>query len=63
MPLKYLTGLALKESTTEWGEMPLWAGAVVKRTIEIHCFLGQKWYSDEDLCHSVALQFKAFSKF
>ena len=45
------------------GEMPLWAGAVVKRTIEIHCFLGQKWYSDEDLCHSVALQFKVFSKF
>ena len=45
------------------GEMPLWAGAVVKRTIKIHCFLGQKWYSDEDLCHSVALQFKAFSKF
>ena len=22
----------------------------VKRTIKIHCFLGQKWYSDEDLC-------------
>ena len=45
------------------GEMPLWVGAVVIRTIEIHCFLGQKWYSDEDLCHSVALQSKVFSKF
>ena len=29
------------------GEMPLWAGAVVKRTIKIHCFLGHKWYHPE----------------
>ena len=45
------------------GEMPLRSGAVVKRTIEIHCFLGQRWHSNEDLCHSVALQLKVFSKF
>ena len=45
------------------GEMLLWAGAVVKGTIEIHCFLGQKWYSDEDLCHSVAFHFEASFNF
>ena len=45
------------------GEMPLWLGSVAKNTIEMHCFLGQKWYSDEDLCHSVALHFKASFNF
>ena len=45
------------------GEMPLRLEAVVKNTIEMHCFPGLKWYSKEDLCHSVALHFKVFSKF
>ena len=63
MPLKYLTGLALKESTTEWGRCLSGREQWSKDPLKIHCFLGQNWYSDEDLCHSVALQFKAFSKF
>ena len=40
-------------------EMPLQAKAVVHITKEIHCFLGLKCCSDEDLCHSVALYLKA----
>ena len=45
------------------GEMPLRSEAVVKNTIKIHCFPGQKWYSKQDLCHSVALHFKASFNF
>ena len=45
------------------GEMPFWSGLVAKRTAEIYCFLCQKWYSDEDLCHSVALYLKASFQF
>ena len=45
------------------GEMPLWSGSVAKNTIEMHCFLGQKWYSKQDLCHSVALYLKASFQF
>ena len=41
------------------GEMPLPAKAVAQNTIEIHCFLGQKWYSNAVPCHSVALHLKA----
>ena len=38
MPLKYLTGLALKESTTEWGRCLSGRDQWPKNTIEIHCF-------------------------
>ena len=39
MPLKYLTGLALKESTTEWGR----------------CLSGREQWSKEQLKYTVFL--------
>ena len=41
------------------GKTPLQAKAVAQRTIEISCFPSQKWCSDGDTGHSVALLHKA----
>ena len=63
MPLKYLTGLALKESTTEWGRCLSGREQWSKEQLKYTVFLARSGTSDEDLCHSVALYLKASFQF
>ena len=63
MPLKYLTGLALKESTTEWGRCLSGREQWSKEQLKYTVFLARSGTRSEDLCHSVALYLKASFQF
>ena len=56
MPLKYLTGLALKESTTEWGRCLSGREQWSKEPLKYTVFLARTGTRMKIFAHSVALQ-------